>query len=470
MKNEGKITVFLSLMIGVMLMLAMTVFQAVSVFSAKEKTAAAVRSALSSVKAGYNAYIFEHYHILLFDKTMGGKGEAALEEQLNRDAAANLGTDCEAELAVSAFTMLYEDDCAPLKQQIADYMPYLAVEYGIDQIREATGGEDGTLPKELEEKMDKAEDEKLLDPETARETKEQTAGKGKATDPRSLVRLLSDGLLGFVLPEGEDPDNTERDISGLPSHTLFGYGLDFFSRDVSFRSMSRMKNQMKQSAGWDEMLLAGGEGLIYARAMFNSLTNKEKNTETVLKYEMEYLIAGLPTDRLNLLSVARRMVAIRMPVCFLYLVGDSEKMAVIRGLTIPLSMTVLIPEPVLTFLVAGAWSYAEAACDVRALMAGKRIAFQKNPTNWVTSLAGFAQSLEKEPPENSHGLVYEDYLTILMAIHVGKLFPRMLDLMEWNARQTRPEFQMEQAAVGLGVDVTASCYGQEWKFSEQEEY
>ena len=49
-----------------------------------QKIVIATRLSMSDIKACYNSYIFEHYHILLFDKTAGGKGEAYLEEWLEQ--------------------------------------------------------------------------------------------------------------------------------------------------------------------------------------------------------------------------------------------------------------------------------------------------------------------------------------------------------------------------------------------------
>ena len=58
-------------------------------------------------------------------------------------------------------TMLTDQSYAPLKKQMQEYMVYAAaekgVQMGVDQMKEKTGGQDGTLPEEVKEDMETAE-------------------------------------------------------------------------------------------------------------------------------------------------------------------------------------------------------------------------------------------------------------------------------------------------------------------------
>ena len=122
MKNKGSVTIFLCLMVTAMVLLGLTATKAVGYSLAEAKGAIAVRSAMSSVDAGYNSYIFENYHILLFDKSCNGKGEAYLEEQLIADVEHNLGDGFMVdELGVNDYDLLLEDDCSAFRKQISDY-------------------------------------------------------------------------------------------------------------------------------------------------------------------------------------------------------------------------------------------------------------------------------------------------------------------------------------------------------------
>ena len=94
MNNKGQITVFVCLILTAFLLIGMTALRVCKHFANKEEAAIAVNSAVSDVKSEYNSYIFEHYHILLFDKTDYGKGEAAVEEEFYENVKLNLSNDC----------------------------------------------------------------------------------------------------------------------------------------------------------------------------------------------------------------------------------------------------------------------------------------------------------------------------------------------------------------------------------------
>ncbi len=495
MRNEGRITVFLSLMISVLMMLCVVAFQAVAISAAKEKAVITLRAGISSVKAQYNRYIFDHYHILLFDKTKSGAGEAALEEQLYNDVKENLGDRITIDqLAISDFYMIYDDDLAEFKRQMEESLKYEALSYGVDKIREATGGQDGTLSQSAEADMDRAEEE-AREAEDAQVTKEsgeeqqtgstaerlENAGSKQeaeqaihslfAEDPRKFSKnMTASGILAVVAPEDMEISNERHEIDGGPSRTVLGINMNLPAAGRDFDDMGEMRSDMRSNSGWDNKLVQGGVTLLYARRMFNSALDTDKNDNTVFRFEMEYLIAGLSSDEDNLKSVVIRLSALRLPVCFGYLITDVKRMTEIRAVTVPLSLLTMIPEPILTYLVAGCWSYAEAICDCRALLHGKRIAFLKNDKNWTTGLHSLASSVFLDVPEDDHGLVYEDYLMILMALNTEQVNYRMLDLMELNAQQKTPEFKMENAAWGLRADAEFGFSGKQFCYSEEGTY
>ena len=61
--NRGSVTIFLTLLLVVMLVLLSAVTGAVRFKCARAKAAAALSGAMSSIKADYNPYIFEEYHL-----------------------------------------------------------------------------------------------------------------------------------------------------------------------------------------------------------------------------------------------------------------------------------------------------------------------------------------------------------------------------------------------------------------------
>ena len=98
MGNRGYITVFLTLLISAVLILFSAVLSWVALSSAKGRTAAATRSAMSNVRAEYDRYLFDHYHVLFLDQNPGDEGMGALEALAEERLQENLGDEYRAAL------------------------------------------------------------------------------------------------------------------------------------------------------------------------------------------------------------------------------------------------------------------------------------------------------------------------------------------------------------------------------------
>ena len=492
MNNKGRVTVFLCLMVMVMIPLFTAAYRAVQLYAAKEKAVCAARTAISGLKADYNSYIYEHYHILLFDKNCGGVGEAGLEARLLKEYEENLGAAfSESDVKFNDFRMIYDDDCEPFKEQMSDHMKYAAVEKGVDMIMEKTGGSDGTVPQELLDDIDEvknkeAEEEGGEEDDDSEEATENGDENGeevkvkkvsifKVKDPRKFTKKLkTKGLLGIILPEGTELSEEEIETEGLPSRTLTVSSIteifDHSNEERKFKDIDRFEDRLKESGGWTEGLYDAGVSMAYARCCFNSLTNGDRNDSTELKYELEYLVAGKKSDYENIKSVINSLVWLRTPICYAYLVRDAEKMAVVTSIAAPLSFLVFLPEPVLKFLLAGCWSYAEAMADVRTLAAGKKIAFVKTRENWVTDIKKLADTVTGDVPEAEHGLSYEDHLCMLMALKTDRINYRMLDLIQLNAAKEGESIKIADCAVAAGADFTSGYMGRKFYYHMVTEY
>lgn len=467
MDNKGRITVFLSLMVCSMLALVTTVLKVADIRNARAKAAMCGRGAVSSIRATYNNYIYDNYHILLFDKNCSGKGEGYIEERIKERLEENLGDDYTiGEVAINSSVGITDNDFYEFKSQIADYMKYATVDYGVDTLLGVTGGNDGTLSDSLNNNLNQAglstfnpDDFSNADPS---EEGEVGTALMSSKDPRNLVKhVLSGALLYFVLPEGMEPSATCIDLSETLSHGSDLVSEDFFSNGINtnFNDLDDLKDDLACGGKWKDELIDAGAAVTYARGVFNSAVDGSKNDETVLAYEMEYLIAGRASDADNLEKVIKNIIAIRLPVNFAFLCSCSNKMNLIRGISAPLSIETLIPEPVLRYLIAGCWSYIEGVMDARFLLHGKRLAFTKNDENWFSDL-NCLEALDFENAEDApSGLYYEDYLMILMSLKHEKLYARMLDLMELNARQKDGAFRMESSVVSISVDMEISYQG-----------
>jgi len=488
MNNKGRIVVFMSLMTAAMLVLITLVLQVVVLSAARSKNVIATRLSMSDIKACYNSYIFEHYHILLFDKTAGGKGEAYLEEWLEQAYAEKLGgeyTDVHA--AITDMTMLTDQSYASLKKQMQEYMVYAmaeqGVQAGVDQVKEKTGGQDGTLPEEVKEDMESAEtkaygmdapgtvDVSEVDAASTENTDiENLSTQPEVDDPRDYTKKLSSSIvLNLVLPGDKTVSDAAISLVDAPSLRLSGFFSDYKEVDRDFDSMVPLLEGLTALGSWQDSLTDTGIQLAYIGQVFNSY-KEEKNDTAVLAYEQEYLIAGKSSDYENLKSVAHRMIGIRYPINYIGLIRQPDKMQTLTELATSIAGAAPYLIPALKYFLAGCWAYIESIADVRILFDGKKAPFMKNADNWITDIEHISESLSKETEDAENGLDYQAYLSILQAMNIDGVTARMLDLMQINTMQEEPDFRILHAAVSFEADFESTFDGQLFQYHQRAAY
>ncbi len=480
MKNRGSVTIFCCLIITAIVILGITGIKVCGYHLAKAKGAIALRSAMSSVDAGYNSYIFENYHILLFDKNCDGRGEAYLEEQLIRDLQFNLGESFVVEdVSVNDYQLILEDDLAAFKGQISDYCGYALLEGGAQAILESTGGKDGTLDDNIFNNMEEAENAEPLTTEESVDASDTQEGEQEESfelpdlgfddeedDPRDYTEnLSSEMILSMVVPEDMEVSSEIVPLTGVPSLENKILSLAGYEIDNDFDDMDMLKKDVGEYDSWKDSLVNGGAGLVYATNVFNCAT-EELQENTAFAFELEYIIAGRDSDLVNLKTVVNKIIGIRFPVNFGYLVSDATKMMEVKKLSWPIAFATFVPEPVVRYLIAGCWAYVESIFDVRCLLEGQRMDFFKSKATWKTDLTDLENSQNLEGTESDSGLSYKDYLLILLALDMNSGYYRMLDIIELNTKQHYPEFDMNHATVAFMTDAHISYDGRDYYYRE----
>ena len=182
-----------------------------------------------------------------------------------------------------------------------------------------------------------------------------------------------------------------------------------------------------------------------------------------LSYELEYLIAQKNSDVENLKVVAAKLLAIREAANFLFLISNPEKMA--KAEEVALLFVGASANPVLIQVVKiallTAWALAESILDVRAILAGKKIALLKSEEAWTVELEqigalaeGFAMA-----KDNPQGLSYEQYLGILVFFEKEEtLGMRAMNLQEATIRKNYQEdsFRMDGLVTQAEVSISYS--------------
>lgn len=489
MNNEGRIVVFMSMISGVFLILITLVLQVVTMSVAESKAVVASRMTVSDIKTYYNSYIFEHYHILLFDKTMEGQGEAYLEELMQTYYCEKLGEAYDdTDVKLGQFTMLCDNACQAFRDQMKEHVLYAcaekAAQTGVDYIVEKTDGKDGTLPEDLQEdikdaqeteknRMDMSENAQTDDEDTADGISKKTEVVLQETeeDPREYTKKLSSSaILNLVLPDDDKSvSGAAIQMEDFPSRMHMNPGMAYEEIDRTFDDLTGMQVGLVQLATWQDALADSGAMAVYIGDVFNCFT-KTANDTAGLSYEQEYLIAGKSTDYENLKSVAHRMIGIRFPINYISLCGQADKMTKLTTMATSIAGAAPYLIPAIKYLLAGCWAYIEAIADVRVLFAGKKASFVKNSENWITDINHISESLSKEIREDENGLDYQAYLTILQMLNRESVMYRMLDLIQFNARQESPSFLIRNAATGLQADFQTTYKGKTFSFHQSGSY
>ena len=246
----------------------------------------------------------------------------------------------------------------------------------------------------------------------------------------NLKDFIDSGVLSQVL---ENPENVSKNTlsgSNLPS-TLKGKKNNSLSKEIKNKCVNAL----------------------YAGLKFGNYNNPEKNT--VLKYELEYIISGKDSDKENLASVVEKIVSAKTGINMAYLITDKEKMEQVSAIAASVAIVTGLPflEPVAKGVLISAWSMAEAVNDMKILLSEGKVALTKSKGGWRTSIGNITNGGKKE---DSKGLSYKEYCQILIAVqNTGDSLYRIMDLIQINIQKRyNSEFLMSKSLTGFKLKAT----------------
>ena len=246
----------------------------------------------------------------------------------------------------------------------------------------------------------------------------------------NLKDFIDSGVLSQVL---ENPENVSK-------NTLSGSNLPSTFKGKKNNSLSKeIKNKCVNA--------------LYAGLKFGNYNNPEKNT--VLKYELEYIISGKDSDKENLASVVEKIVSAKTGINMAYLITDKEKMEQVSAIAASVAIVTGLPflEPVAKGVLISAWSMAEAVNDMKILLSEGKVALTKSKGGWRTSIGNITNGGKKE---DSKGLSYKEYCQILIAVqNTGDSLYRIMDLIQINIQKRyNSEFLMSKSLTGFKLKAT----------------
>ena len=189
--------------------------------------------------------------------------------------------------------------------------------------------------------------------------------------------------------------------------------------------------------------------------------------KSLLKYQIEYIIAGKGSDVENLEKVVGRLLLWREVANVIYIFSDSAKCMQAELLALTLTAVLMVPELVepVKYSILFAWAYVESISDVKCLLNGGKVPIMKSEGDWntgISSILSFAGGVS-ESASCEHGLSYEDYLRIMLFMQDDtEKNMRAMDIMEMDIRMTPGNscFCMDACFDSCVADISiSSAYG-----------
>ena len=183
---------------------------------------------------------------------------------------------------------------------------------------------------------------------------------------------------------------------------------------------------------------------------FGYYTNKKQ--DTVLSYELEYLLGGKAGDQDNLEWVVKALLPIRAGFNVLHILKSPSKMGEAAALAVSICGWTGIPglATLTKYILIQVWAYGESVIDVRDLLEGKKVPLVKNDGQWTLALSGLKSFGSKIKSSNTgdKGFDYQNYIRFLLAIQQkGIQYYRCMDLIQMNMNSKEKSFRMKDCVV-----------------------
>ena len=206
---------------------------------------------------------------------------------------------------------------------------------------------------------------------------------------------------------------------------------------------------------------------MYMRNHFKSFKNRSVEGDTVLDYELEYILSGFETDQANLSAAATKIMLLRLAICTVYTLTQKDLKAQAQVLATSIMGFTGLPFliTIVKYLILFLWAAAQAVIETAAIMRGKKVSVIPNSESFCLTLAElplFATLVDEKADhfkESKLYLDYDDYLFVMLLMQGGKTqAARAMDLMQENIRyKYNEDFLMSNAVTSFTCTASFSA-------------
>lgn len=409
--KNGEITVYLSLIFMLLISFIGAMMESASLQEAKNYRRADVNRAIESVFAEYQIELLEEYDLFGLEASYetGQYSEEQIIDRLSYYGAEG------AEQEITKIQFLTDQGCQPFYDQAA---AYVKEKLGITAMQDMVGTSSiWDWQSDMSKKYEQKEQEVQGD---LNQLLEENEGELPTEDNplEHIAQVKQTPILSLVLPKDMKLSEKVMDTAGLLSNRNLNRGYGDFS-DVSHSDGAVSKLMMTE----------------YLMDHFSCAADPDETG--ALSYELEYILAGKGSDKENLESTVKKLLAMRFVPDYTYIQSDGRMKAEAEAMALALSTVLAVPA--ITEAVAQAillaWAFGEAVMDVRSLLKGNRVPLIKSKESWQLQLSsllklGTGEDIS-EGMDTSGGMTYQDYLRMLLFLeNKEKSGIRSLDLIE----------------------------------------
>lgn len=293
---------------------------------------------------------------------------------------------------------------------------------------------------------------------------------------------VSSGYLSLFLPDSVKLSDNTMLSELLPSLWYEvgeeeGTDLDDITDGADDKGGGELLSDADSGSGLSEiadMVTDGFEALgnkllssMYMRNHFKSFRNRTVEGDTVLDYEMEYILSGFETDSANLSAAATKIMLLRLAICTVYTLTQKDLKAQAQALAISIMGFTGLPFLItlVKYLVLFLWAAAQAVIETAAIMRGKKVPIIPNSESFCLTLAElplFASLVDEKADnfkESELYLDYDDYLFVMMLLQGEKTqAARAMDLIQENIRyKYNDDFLMSNAVTAFSCTAEFSA-------------
>lgn len=459
---NGYLSIFLALSLTVMISLCLTFIEGVRKNTLIMEIECVTDIGMNSILAEFHRELWNQYDLLFID-TSYGTAEASyektsnhLKDYMNKNFGSDrglwglIGKDFLAleaeEVIVQEISVASDENGIVLRKQVIDCMEE---KIGVGYLNKI----EGWIRTSKEYRLDEEKIEKQIS--ELKQNLEEWEGEislipeqKELLEPmNSLVKIFESGILNYTV-----------DVESLSEQRVV---LDNY---LSNRNLN-VGTGINPHLSYNEDII---KTILFNEYILEYTGNyREEKNNSLLKYQVEYILGGQNSDICNLKYVANEIWILREIANVLHIIGCEEKMNFINTIASSLATVLTLPEiePAVKIALVLAWAGLESVLDISLLFNGEKVPLMKSEEEWFFGSFSPEAIIEKSVGENTEqeGLSYSDYLRIFLALQDTKTTTfRLMDIMEMDIRQTQGNnfFRMDGCIDSLQaeIDIT-SAYG-----------